>query len=195
MRKFKVILISVCPKILSFLSFRPVCTGRQSFGRLPAQAGNLLKVSNGFLPKTCRNDKFGQALISCCLVVVFIGVVFAQESLTVKASNSMAFTRTLYTVEFIASETIHSNASFEIVFPKEYILTNKILAGSRTLNGGLKTSVVGDTVVVSRTGLGSSVPAGTKVDIMLSDIINPGKEGDSYQLTLRLKSDRNAVHQ
>ena len=67
------------------------------------------------------------------------------------------------------------------------------MAGSRTLNGGLKTSVVGDTVVVSRTGLGSSVPAGTKVDIMLSDIINPGKEGDSYQLTLRLKSDRNAV--
>ena len=44
--------ISVCPKIPSFLSFR------QSLSR------NLLEGSNGFPLKACGNDKFGQTLIS-----------------------------------------------------------------------------------------------------------------------------------
>jgi len=127
-------------------------------------------------------------LVLTVVVIQFSGVVWAQEQITIKASNSTAHKRTVYTVDFIAPSTIQPDASVKIVFPKEFILTNNIMAGSRMLNGGLQVSVMGDTVLVQRTGLGKEIPAGTKVDVMLSDIINPGKAKDDYQISVQVKS-------
>ena len=132
-------------------------------------------------------------VIYSIIMSVLVVMTWAQESVTIKASNATAHARTLYTIDFITSETLYADASVEIVFPKEFLLTKKILAGSRALNGGLVVSVTGDTVVVQRTGLGDEVPAGTKVDVMLSDIINPGKSDKDYQISVRVKREPNAL--
>jgi len=131
-------------------------------------------------------------LLYFVIVCHFVGTAWAQEQITIKASNPTVHKRAVYTVAFVAPTTILPDASIEIAFPKEYILTNKIMAGSRVLNGGLQVSVRGDTVLVQRTGLGKEIPSGTQVDVMLSDIINPGKAKDDYQISMQIKSNKMA---
>jgi hypothetical protein len=128
--------------------------------------------------------------IICSIIVCgSIGMTQAQNSIIISASDSTARARTLYKIEFIPTENLGREAELKIVFPREFILTKKILAGSRALNGGLVAFVKGDTVLVQRTGLGTEVPAGTKVDVMLSDIINPVRADKEYQISVKIKNE------
>jgi hypothetical protein len=132
-------------------------------------------------------------VVSSILAFGFIGRIQAQESIIITASDSTAQSRALYTVQFLTSESLSPDAVIKVVFPKEYILSKKILAGSHTIKGGLVTTVKGDTVLVQRTGLGKKVLSGTYVDVMLSDIINPAVAGDMYQISIMTQSDRKAT--
>lgn len=134
---------------------------------------------------------FNKILFLCvCICCLLAGVILAQESVTVSASNPVANTRSVYKINFTTTEALSPEASFEIVFPKDFSLSKEMIAGSRTMNGGLKVTVVGDTVLVKRSGLGSVIPTGTAINIMLSDIINPVKHDHNYQISLSVKSDR-----
>ena len=137
--------------------------------------------------KTGSKHKFFIFITSMFFI---IDVSTAQNTLSIKANDQTAHVRTIYKIEFTAAEEISPNAVFEIIFPKSFLLTNNIFSGSNTLNGGLDTEVRSDTVIVTRSGLGKAIPVGNKVDIMLSDIINPGKEKEDYEIIINIRTDK-----
>lgn len=122
---------------------------------------------------------------------IFFGVVianlsWAQTSFTVRATQTTPRTFAAYQFVFTTEQELPANAEIEIIFPSYFILSKVVLADSRTISGGFSVAVNGDTVRVKRSGLGSIIPRGRTVDLLLASIINPREMAPEYEFTFSI---------
>jgi len=117
-----------------------------------------------------------------------IDSVWAQEIISVKATQTTPRTAATYQFMFTTEQDLPANAEIDIVFPSYFILSKAVLADSRAINGGFTVSVKNDTVKVKRSGMGSVVPKGRAVDLLLASIINPREMAPSYEFSILIRS-------
>jgi len=104
-------------------------------------------------------------------------VLMAQSGLMVTATSVTAEMPAVYIFSFQCDKPIGPAADIGVVFPAGFDLTKVLLADSRAMDGGLAVRVQGDTVWAQRSGRGSTIPAGTKVDLILAAVV-PAQPGD-----------------
>ena len=90
--------------------------------------------------------------------------VLSQQLVSVHATQLEPRKEAGYKFVIETADPVTKNASFDIVFPGEFLLNNLIMGSSTTMNGGLIVTVNNDTVRVSRSGLGAELPSG-QIDI------------------------------
>ncbi len=105
--------------------------------------------------------------------------VLSQQLVSVHATQLEPRKEAGYKFVIETSAPVTKNASFDIIFPKVFLLNNLIMSGSTTMNGGLIVNVKNDTVRVSRSGLGDEVSAG-QIDIFVASVINAADMGPDY---------------
>lgn len=110
-------------------------------------------------------------LLISVISLFFVKSVLSQQLVSVHATQLEPRKEAGYKFVINTDRPVTEEATFDIVFPKEFLLNNLIMSSSTTMNGGLIVKVKKDTVQVSRTGLGSVLPAG-QIDISLASVIN-----------------------
>ncbi len=113
---------------------------------------------------------------------------WAQEIISVKATQTTPRTAAAYQFMFTTEQDLLPNAEIDIVFPSYFILSKTVLADSRAINGGFSVAVKNDTVRVKRSGMGSVVPKGRTVDLLLASIINPREMAPNYEFGIIIRS-------
>ncbi|NOZ60077.1 MAG: hypothetical protein GXO74_00195, partial [Calditrichaeota bacterium] len=137
------------------------------------------------------------------LIVVFAKMTLAGQltSVTVTPSNNAAGAPTIYTFGFTTSATgngvdvgIPADGKVVIIFPAGFDLTSAELAQSTdlgVLDGGLTTTVSGDTIFVTRDGTGSVIAGNTAVGLKVAVVGNHQTAATTYQVQMetRLSDD------
>jgi len=125
--------------------------------------------------------------------MVLIGLLgvnstWAQDIISVKATQTTPRTAAAYQFLFTTEQELAKDAEVDIVFPSYFILSQAVLADSRTINGGFLVTVKNDTVKVKRSGMGSVIPRGRTVDLLLASIINPREMASNYEFGILIRS-------
>jgi len=116
--------------------------------------------------------------------------VLSQQLVSVHATQLEPRKEAGYKFVIETADPVTKNASFDIIFPKVFLLNNLIMSSSTTMNGGLIVNVTNDTVRVSRTGLGDELPAG-RIDIYVASVINAEDMAPEFDFEiLRYDNDR-----
>ncbi|OQX87466.1 hypothetical protein B6D60_03835, partial [candidate division KSB1 bacterium 4484_87] len=133
------------------------------------------------------------------LIVLFASVAVGGQltSVTVTPSNNAAGAPTIYTFDFTTSATgngvdvgIPTDGKIVIIFPAGFDLTSAELAQSTNLavlDGGLTTSVSGDTIFVSRDGTGSAIAGNTTVGLKVAVVGNHQTAATTYQVQMETR--------
>lgn len=111
-------------------------------------------------------------------IFVFNGIGFTQEVLEIKPTFEVVRALTIYEVKITCAQSLPADAKFQFTFPGEMNLTKIRLAGSSTINGGFKTQVKNNQVIIERSGLGDMIPSNKPVDLMFTSVINPDQAGN-----------------
>jgi len=108
-----------------------------------------------------------------CFVVFLNSSAFAQDAVKIRPVNSKPKAVSIYELSFTTTETLNPDGQISIVFPDNIDLSKVRAAGSSTINGGFKTRVDGNKIILSRTGLGRRILPNKKVDVKFANIVNP----------------------
>lgn len=92
----------------------------------------------------------------------------------------------IYQINFIVSKAIHPRAGFRVTFSDGFDLSDLLIAGSTTINGGFDLSVEKQVVIIKRSGLGREIPANEKVDIKFAIVKNPREPRDDYKIVVEI---------
>lgn len=110
------------------------------------------------------------------------------DSLRLEALKAEAGKPSIYMLSFTTRDTLPADAVFELTFPPEFELSQLEVAGSRTMNGGIKLTKDRQKVLLKRTGLGRAVPPGKKVSLKFGLIRNPSNLNKAYIVKVVLRS-------
>lgn len=91
-----------------------------------------------------------------------------------------------YQVNFEISKPIPPKATIRVLFPDEFDLSDLMIAGSTTINGGFDLQVNSQVLTMKRSGLGREIPANEKVDVKFAIIKNPKEPADNYKLVIEI---------
>jgi hypothetical protein len=75
---------------------------------------------------------------------------------------------------------------FRVTFPPEFDLSDLLIAGSTTINGGFEIAVDKQVIVMKRSGLGKELPANEDADLKFAIVRNPGKPADDYKILIEI---------
>lgn len=94
-------------------------------------------------------------------------------------------------IRFIAkSDTILSEkASFCVVMPKGFDISNLIFADSNSLTGGFLVSVKNDTVIVKRSGVGNTIQDNLVFDWAIAVVTLPENVSEQYDFSVRFNNN------
>lgn len=111
----------------------------------------------------------------CAAVLLLLSwtVGFAQSGLSVAPENAKVGQASLYKFKFGLPDSLPSAGAVSLTFPPGFDLSRVLIAASSTINGGLRTEVVGRQVVVFRAGEGRGLAKGERVDLFISLVRNP----------------------
>ena len=108
----------------------------------------------------------------------------AQDELTITATHLTAGKAAAYDMSFTATDDISPDATIHIVFPKDFDVSQVVMAASKTITGGFTVSTAADTVRIKRTGLGTSVPRGTACDLAMAAVTNAPQMDTEFEFVL-----------
>jgi len=120
------------------------------------------------------------------LVAVFVTPWMTNaQDISLRAIKKQVAKASLYELQFTPAAAFLAEGAVRVRFPEAYDLTGIQIAGSNQINGGLKVSVDSAGVIITRTGLGDSSPAGKRVSIIFGPIVKtkPGA-ADSAEVVL-----------
>ena len=123
--------------------------------------------------------KFFRTLIFSGLFLIFIvaSIYAAVNGVAVQPLSPNAGMASVYEIRFKLTEPFPSAGSLTLEFPREFDLSQAILAGSPNVKGGFKVFVDGQRVRIQRSGLGQAVPAGTEIVVRVANVKNPKSPG------------------
>ena len=108
------------------------------------------------------------------------------DTVEVIARHPESGERSTYQITFQVSKPIPANAVLRITFPDEFDLSDLMIAGSITINGGFDLQVNNQVVTIKRSGLGREIPANEKVDVKFAIIKNPELPSDNYKIVVEI---------
>jgi hypothetical protein len=146
-----------------------------------------------YLSETYKNTDTGSKVLLVLMLLMSI-LIFAGKSviaapadtIEVIARHPESGERSTYQINFKVSKQIPAKAVIRITFPDEFDLSDLIVAGSTTINGGFDLSVNKQVATIRRSGLGKEIPANTKVDIKFAIVKNPDQPADNYKIVIEL---------
>lgn len=127
-------------------------------------------------------------ILMISMLAVSIGPTMAlpADSIEVVAKNPESTANSIYQLKFSISKPIPQNAMFRVTFPVEFDLSDLLIAGSATINGGFEIVVENKTVVMKRSGLGREIAANETADLKFAIVKNPGQPADDYTIVIEI---------
>ena len=124
-----------------------------------------------------------------CFLSIFLSPTssFAREitSISVAPSNNQAGASTLYDVTFTTAVDIFADEKLALTFPAGFDLTGVVVAsGVSVLDGGLQTSVAGQTITLTRDGTGNGISLGSTITIRFGAVGNTTIASSSWPWNL-----------
>ena len=120
------------------------------------------------------------------------GSVLGQDALSVSATQLTPEKQAAYIFVFSCPPALSPNASLEIFFPEAMDLEKLILADSRLMVGGFRVSVEQNRALVTRSGLGNTVPENSRIDLILAAVKNASDMEREYTFRVLVR-DRDQV--
>ena len=139
--------------------------------------------------KTVRESKYVFSLAILMGLIVFAGnsvSALPADTVEVFARHPESGERSTYQINFEISRPIPAKAIIRVTFPDEFDLSDLIIAGSTTINGGFDLSVNKQVVTMKRSGLGREISANEKVDVKFAIVKNPGQPSDNYKIVIEI---------
>jgi len=125
-------------------------------------------------------------LITMLTFLISSAMALPADSIEVIAKHPESAANSIYQVKFSVSKPIPANAMFRVIFPLEFDLSDLLIAGSTTINGGFEIAVEKQVVVMKRSGLGKEVPANQSADLKFAIVRNPDKPADDYKILIEI---------
>ncbi len=120
-----------------------------------------------------------------------LSAALPADTIEVIAKHPEISKSAIYQINFVVSKVIPSKAILRVLFPAGFDLSDLVIAGSTTINGGFILTVDGQVVTMKRSGLGREIPANEKVDIKFAIVKNPDQPADNYSITVEILSEDN----
>lgn len=146
-----------------------------------------------YLSETFRGSAAGIKYIFLFILLIMMltflissAMALPADSIEVIAKHPESAANSIYQVKFSVSKPIPANAMFRVTFPPEFDLSDLLIAGSTTINGGFEIAVDKQVVVMKRSGLGKEVPANQSADLKFAIVRNPGKPADDYKILIEI---------
>jgi len=143
-----------------------------------------------YLSETNKNTgKIIYALVIMVGIILLAGnsvMAVPADTVEVIARHPESGERSTYQINFEVSKPIPVNAIIRVIFPDEFDLSDLIIAGSTTINGGFDLSVNRQVVTMKRSGLGKEIPANAKADVKFAIIKNPDQPSDNYKIIIEI---------
>lgn len=108
------------------------------------------------------------------------------DSVQVIAKHAEADANSIYQIRFSVAKPIPPRAIIRVTFPAEFDLSEVIIAGSTTINGGFDLKVDQQVVTLKRSGLGRPIPANEPVDVKFAIVKNPRRVANDYRIAVEI---------
>lgn len=149
-----------------------------------------------YLSETAKNTdtggKYFLALMLLMGLIIFISnslIAAPADTIAVIAKHPESSERSVYQVNFVVSKPIPAKAIIRVTFPDEFDLSDLMIAGSTTINGGFDMSVNKQVATIKRSGLGKEIPANARVDLKFAIVKNPDQPADNYKIVIEILDD------
>ncbi len=153
----------------------------------------LMGVKAMYLSETYKkpNTKCNFILVLMLLIGLVISttdlvIAVPEDTVEVIAKNPEISKSSVYQINFVVSKPIPPRAIIRVTFPDEYDLSDLMIAGSTTMNGGFVLKVDQQVATMRRSGLGREIPANEKVDIKFAIVKNPKQPADDYNIKVEI---------
>jgi len=139
-----------------------------------------------------KNETGGKYLF---VIMLIIGLIISKsdsimavpaDTIDVIAKHTEIAKSSVYQINFIVSKPIPVKAIIRVIFPDEFDLSDLMIAGSTTINGGFDLIVDKQVVTMKRSGLGREIPANEKVDVKFAIVKNPNQPADNYKIIVEI---------
>jgi hypothetical protein len=121
-------------------------------------------------------------------LVLGSGICFAANTIALEAIHPQTNERSIYVVNISLDQEILPTAKILVTFPANFDLTEVIIAGSTTINGGFELLKEKSTVILKRSGLGRVIKHGEKVDVKFANVRNPSTPADNYTIKVEIQN-------
>ena len=107
--------------------------------------------------------KYIKAIYTLSLLVLLAnGLAYGQTNATLRALNPREGENSVYELSFIPIDTLSENAIFIIILSNQFDNSEARIAGSSEMNGGFEVETRGDSIYISRSGIGQAIIPGDK---------------------------------
>jgi hypothetical protein len=152
-----------------------------------------------YLNETTNRINQGSNFLFLLIVTLILGMganssalAAPADTIEIVAKHPESGSRSTYQISFNISKKIPSKALIRVTFPGGFDLSNLMIAGSSTINGGFDLKVDGQVVTLKRSGLGREIPASEKVDVKFAIVKNPQQPADNYKVVIEIIDDDQA---
>jgi hypothetical protein len=136
-----------------------------------------------------KSTKYGLILL-----ILPLWSLFGQSRLQVSATNTAPQSPAAYIFDFTADQELGKADRIGVVFPKGFDLSQVAMVDSRAMSGGLSVTVSKDTVWARRSGRGSVLAAGSKVDLVVAVAVKTANV-NSAEFTILIADKQRTVRQ
>lgn len=146
-----------------------------------------------YLSETYQRCETGKKHILALLFLIALmcwmnGVAISAPADTVNviARHPESSAKSIYEIEFKIEKPISPTAMIKIAFPREFDLSELMIASSATMNGGFNLEVQDQILTLKRSGLGREIKSNEKVDVKFAIVKNPLKPADNYRMIVEI---------
>ena len=145
------------------LRFRRGCSDGLCNHDIPIESKQLITTGCNYMNVIAR-------VFNIVFVLVLAVPALAQENMRLTALHAVEGKPALYELSFTVTDTLKPDAAFEIKIPQNLDFSAVKVVGSPSMKGGFTFEVSDSALVLRRSGLGPTVPAGEKVKIIFGPL-------------------------
>jgi len=149
-----------------------------------------IQITPKFLPVKYR------WFFAICCALLFVTVrpqsTQAMSATNIQPSNLVISNRTRVTVTFTTAATLPTNGKIKVVFPSGFGVASATGGTCTGVNGGLATSISGQTVILARDGAGTPILAGAQT-CTLDGLTNPVATGTTGVYSIAITDSADTV--
>lgn len=139
--------------------------------------------------RTARRNKYFLILMLLIGLIISTGnsiLAVPADTIEVIAKHPESGESSIYQINFVVSKPIPPKALIQVTFPNGFDLSNLMIAGSTTINGGFELKVNKQVVTMKRSGLGREVHANERGDVKFAIVQNPNQPADNYKIVIEI---------